>query len=165
LTWAVDFNFYTAEDLMKKVLVILISLLIAGCTSVASTMLIGGRMVKDDYKPSKILAAYNAVGNLPEGTQFYLIEQRGRPAMYGKDNSGMGMIYEKHWTENGNDYFAAAFYGHGPAYISFIPTDRSQEGGVFIYEHGTYQGTPGDRLRPMPYNPKSRPDVRLIPSK
>ncbi len=148
---------------MKKTLVILISFLVAGCTTMGSAMLIGGRAVNDNFKPSKILATYRPLGNMPEGTQFFLIENRGKPAMYRKDNSGVGMIFEKHWVEDGKDYFAAAFYGYGEAFISFIPSDRSQEGGFFIYPHGSYQGTPGDRLRPMPYNPKSEPDFRLIP--
>lgn len=150
---------------MKKTLLFLICLLVGGCTSMGSAMLIGGSIVKDDFKPSKILATYKPLGNMPEGTQFFLIELNGKPAMYRKDNSGAGMIYRKHWTEDGKDYFAAAFYGNGPAYISFIPFDRSQEGGLYIYEHGSYQGTPGDRLRPMPYNPKNEPDFRLIPER
>jgi hypothetical protein len=75
------------------------------------------------------------------------------------------MLFEKHWVENDKDYFAAAFYGFGQAYICFIPLDRGQEGGLYVYEHGQYQGAPGDRIRPMPYNPKSEPDFRLIPQK
>lgn len=148
---------------MKKTLVILICFLVAGCTTVGSALLIGGRAVKEDFKPSKILASYKPLGNISEGTQFLLIENRGKLAMYRKENVGVGMLLEKHWIEDGKDYFAAAFYGNGQAFISFIPSDRSQEGGLYIYEHGSYQGTPGDRLRPMPYNPKSEPDFRLIP--
>ena len=160
----IKINIYL-EDAMKKTLVILISFLVAGCTTMGSAMLIGGSVVKDDFKPSKILATYKPLGNMLESTQYFLIEYRGKPVMYGKDNSGAGMIYQKHWIEGDKDYFAAAFYGYGQAFIFFIPSDRGQEGGLFVYEHGSYQGTPGDRLRPMPYNPKSEPDFRLIPQK
>lgn len=148
---------------MRKYFVILISFIVAGCTSMGSAMLIGGSVVQD-YKPSKIVATYKPLGNMPDGTQFYLIEMRGRLAMFREDSDGSGMIYEKHWTDKGNDYFAAAFFGNGPAYIAFVPSDRSLEGGLFIYEHGSYEGgPPGDRKRPTPYNPKSEPDFRLIP--
>ena len=147
---------------MKKTLVILISFIIAGCMSIGSAMLIGGQVVQE-YKPSKILVTYKALGNIPEGTQFFLIEVENQLAMYRKDSDGSGMIFRKHWLEEDKDHFSAAFFGNGPAYIFFIPKDRSEEGGLFTYVHGSYQGTPGDRLRPMPYNPKTEPDFRLIP--
>lgn len=71
---------------------------------------------------------------------------------------------EKHWVEDDKDYFSAAFFGSGDAYIVFIPIDRTKEGGYLAYPHGSYQGTPDDRKRPMPYTPKTEPDARLIPS-
>lgn len=148
---------------MRKSLMLLLCCLVAGCTAIGSAMLIGGSVVKENYTPSKVLVTYTPLGNMPEGTQFMLIEHRGRPAMYRRDIDGTGILYEKSWEEDGKDYFAAAFYGNGPAFIIFVPADRSQEGGLFEYPHGSYQGTPGDRLRPMPYTPKSEPDFRLVP--
>lgn len=148
---------------MKNGLMLLFCFLVTGCTAIGSSMLIGGSVVKGDYTPAKVLVTYKPLGNVPEGTQFMLIEHRGRLAMYRRDIDGAGVLYEKHWAEDDKDYYAAAFYGNGPAFIIFVPVDRSQEAGLFEYPHGSYQGTPGDRLRPMPYTPKSEPDFRLVP--
>ena len=150
---------------MKKVTAVLIGImLLAGCTKMGSMMLIGGSAVNPDYRPDKILITYSPLGNFEKDTNFLLVEHRGRIAMLKQDESG-GILMEKHWVEDDKDYFSAAFFGSGDAYIVFVPADRSKEGGYYAYPHGSYQGTPGDRKRPMPYTPKTEPDARLIPQK
>ncbi len=139
-------------------------LVLNGCTTIGSALLIGGKVVKN-YTPGKIVITYVPEGSFPEGSQFFLIETEEGLAVLQQDRDGLGVIYKKHWTEGESDYFSAAFFGNGPAYIFKVPFDRSKEAGRYVYEHGTYQGTPGDRIRPMPYKPKPAPDTRLLPQK
>jgi hypothetical protein len=134
---------------------------ISSCFPYASALLIGGKVVKE-YVPRKILVAYEPQGPAPPGAQFYLIETDSGLAFYTKDPTG-GIICEKHWVEGSADYFAAAWFGNGPAFIFKVPMDRTQNAERYVYENLTYKGTPGDRMRPMPVKPKEKPDTLLIP--
>jgi hypothetical protein len=152
----------------KKILVRMIGclslLLFANCMTTGSAMLIGGSVVKG-YVPSKILVEYEAEGIYPEGSHFYLIETESGTAFYQQDADGAGMIMETMWFEENTVNFSAAFFGYGPAYIYKVPKDRSKNAERYVYDQGTYQGTPGHRTRPMPNNPKEKPDATLIPKK
>jgi len=138
---------------------------LSGCAKMGSAILFGGRIV-EEYVPQKILVDYEAQGEFPEGSQFYLIETESGLAFYEKDTpNGIGMICEKFWYEDDYINFSAAYFGSGIAYIYKVPLDRTKNAERYVYEKGTYQGTPGDRLRPMPFNPKEKPDAILIPKK
>ena len=117
---------------MRNLSILLCCLMLAGCRAMGSGMLIGGSVANSNFVPARIIASYTPLGNIPEGTEFHLIEHRGRTVMYRKDIDGSGMLLEYHWMEEGNDYYSAAFFGHGDAYIAFVPADRRQERGMFL---------------------------------
>ncbi|MDO9530611.1 MAG: hypothetical protein Q7O12_00550 [Deltaproteobacteria bacterium] len=156
------------QNINKICLMILVGLIapimLSGCIKIGSAMLMGGKVVKG-YVPQKILVAYEARGTFPAGSQYYLIETGSGPAFCRKDIDGIAMICKKHWVEGDADYFSAALFGFGPAYIYKVPIDRSKNAEGYVYADRTYTGTPGDRLRPMPNEPKEKPDVVLIPKK
>jgi len=141
-------------------LIVLIAL--SGCVKMGASMLIGGEYV-EEYEPDKILVTYEPQGAFPEGSTFHLIETETGLAFFQQDIDGSGMICEKFWYEGDSVYFSAAFFGYGPAFIYKVPVDRTLNAERYVYENGTYQGTPGDRLRPMPNAPKVKPDTILIP--
>jgi len=148
----------------KILLGFIVLLTLAGCVKMGASMLMGGEYV-EGYIPHKILVAYEAQGVFPEGSKFYLIETRSGLAFYQQDLDGAGMVCEKLWYKGDSVFFSAAFFGYGPAFIYRVPIDRTLNAERYVYENGTYQGTPGDRLRPMPKLPKETPDAILIPSK
>ena len=144
----------------KKILSVLsVVFLVAGC---ASAFMKGGSLVKEGYKPKRVVVAYKAVGTVPPNVEYQLVETDKGMAMYERSNDGSGTLFETHWKDAQGDHYAGwVATSHGFEFV--IPVDRKKEAKRYVYPKGYYSlKTINDIERPVPVVALD-PVAKLIP--
>lgn len=128
----------------KTVLLMIVALAGAGTLMWAGFFLQGARNA-EEY-PSDVLVKYSVPpcvlisdgsdAGAPD-SEYWLIEDEGRVALFQRDASGTGVIIENHWLENDGDHFFVWVQdSHAWEYV--VPRDRSGDAVRLVYLGGTY---------------------------
>ena len=146
---------------MKTKYLLLVMALVAG-TGCASMFMKGGSLVKEGYQPKKIVVSYKAVGTVPTGVEYQLVETEKGTAIFERSPDGSGVLFETHWKDGQGDHFAGwVATSHGYEFV--VPTNRKKEAKKFVYPKGFYFLTTINNIeRPVPSVP-IEPVAKLIP--
>ncbi|HTF99506.1 MAG TPA: hypothetical protein VK654_02835 [Nitrospirota bacterium] len=146
---------------MKKKMVSLLAavFLVSGC---ASMFMKGGTLVKDGYKPKRVVVAYKAVGTVPPNVEYQLVETDKGMAIFERSADGSGTLFETHWKDEQGDHYAGwVATSHGFEFV--VPADLKKEAKRYVYPKGYYSlKTINDVERPVPVV-KLDPVAKLIP--
>ncbi len=138
-----------------------LGILVAGM-GCASMFMQGGSLVKEGYQPKKVVVAYKAVGTVPAGVEYQLVETEKGPAIFERSADGSGTLFETHWKDDQGDHFAGwVATSHGYEFV--VPANRKKEAKKFVYPKGFYSlSTINNIERPVPSVP-IEPVAKLIP--
>ena len=93
-------------------------------------------LVKYAIQPCVVIADGSNAG-MP-GTEYWLIKDGAKLAMFEREAPGKGAIIENQWEEDdGTHFFVWVRGSHGWEYV--VPHDRSQDGVRLVYPKGSYK--------------------------
>jgi len=144
---------------MRNFCLVMVFVVLAGC---ASMFMKGGSLVKEGYKPKKVIVVYKAVGTVPAGVEYQLVETEKGTAIFERSIDGSGTLFETRWKDEQGEHFAGwVATSHGYEFV--VPLNRKKEAKKYVYPKGYYDvKTINDIERPVPSVPID-PVAKLIP--
>jgi hypothetical protein len=144
---------------MKTFRLFIVFVVLTGC---ASMFMKGGSLVEKGYQPKRVVVVYKAVGTVPVGVEYQLVETEKGTAIFERSIDGSGTLFETHWKDAQGDHFVGwVATSHGYEFV--VPLNRKKEAKKFVYPKGYYDlKTINDVERPVPAVPID-PVAKLIP--